>query len=415
MIFVEGRANTCSVTGKAALVGVIVVPEGLDVKTPIGGLSPLARHALSLQAAGVTRIDCVGAVQDDTWSHAGLRVPIQSVTSAPALADGEHALLVHAAWSPHRLALTYVAEEWRSGAMTAPTWVGPRAGMLGLIDAANLSSALRGGDGAEVAFADRVEALPEGVFVVGASSASERRAATTLHLVSLSKVTGGVIDRLVMRPVTRHLTRVLCRTGVTPNMVSVFSIALGLIAAYLASLPEASAGLWAGAVLIAVRFIDCVDGELARLKYMGSRLGAWLDTLGDGVGIFAFVLGVWMHVLATDLADVQRWQAVGAVGLASWVIVQVAQVLASRQISGSGSVQEIAWGHLQAERTWSERLVAAVAVFARIDTIGVAYGILTMAGLYRVLLVVHAVSATLGALYFSLQLVRNRVGKVSVA
>jgi phosphatidylglycerophosphate synthase len=198
-------------------------------------------------------------------------------------------------------------------------------------------------------------------------------------------------------------------------MVSVFSIALGLIAAYLASLPEASAGLWAGAVLIAVRFIDCVDGELARLKYMGSRLGAWLDTLGDGVGIFAFVLGVWMHVLATDPADVQRWQAVGAVGLASWVIVQVAQVLASRQISGSGSVQEIAWGHLQAERTWSERLVAAVAVFARIDTIGVAYGILTMAGLYRVLLVVHAVSATLGALYFSLQLVRNRVGKVSVA
>ena len=76
-------------------------------------------------------------------------------------------------------------------------------------------------DGAEVAFSDRVKALPEGVFVVGASSESERQAATTRHLVSLSKVTGGVIDRLVMRPVTRHLTRALCRTNVPSTSFTV--------------------------------------------------------------------------------------------------------------------------------------------------------------------------------------------------
>ena len=411
----EGRANTSDVTGNAALVGVIVVPAGFDTVTPIGGLKPLARHALSLQAAGVTRIECVGPGSEEDWAHPALKVPTRAGAGPPTLDGGEHALFVHAACSPHCLAPNYVAKKWRDKEWTAPTWLGSEAGMLGVLDAATVPLAWAAvTDGAEVR-AGSTQALPEGIFVVPASTVSERRAATTLHLLSLSKVTGGVIDRLVMRPVTRRWTRVLCRTPVTPNMVSIFSIALGLVAAYLVSLPEVGAGMWAGALLIAVRFIDCVDGELARLKYMGSRFGAWLDTMGDGVGIFAFVLGVWMHVLATEPADLPRWQAVGVVGLASWVIVQVAQVLASRQISGSGSVQEIAWGHLQVERTWSERLVAALAVFARIDTIGVAYGVLTMAGWYRALLVVHAVSATFGALYFSLQLLRKRVGKVSAA
>jgi len=412
LIFAKGRANTCSVTGNTALVGVIVVPPGFDADTPIGGLKPLVRHALSLQAAGVSRIDVVGAASTGGWAHARLRVPVHAVETTPALAEGEHALLVHATCSPHRLAPGYVAQGWRRGEVEAPAWFGAVAGMLGLVDAGALAKAA---DGTIQTSSQPARGLPPGMFVAPASDASERGAATQRHLASLSKATGGVLDRLVMRPVTRQLTRVLCRTGVTPNMVSVFSIVLALFAAYLVSLPEPRFGVYGGALLIVVRFVDCIDGELARLKYMGSRLGAWLDTLGDGVGIFAFVLAVWVHVLATDPADLLMWRVVGIVGLVSWVIVQVLQVVASQRISGSGSVQEIAWGHLQAERTVAERLVSVVAVFARIDTISVGYAILSMAGSYRALLALHAVSAGLGVLYFSLQLLRKRVGKVSAA
>lgn len=393
-------------TGNAGLVGVIVVPEGFDAVTPIGGLTPLARHALSLQAAGVSRIECVGAVAAEHWAHPALTVPARAVEVTPTLEGGEHGLFVDATCSPHRLAPTYVAEAWRSGRWVSPAWVGPQAGMLGVVDADALARADAAG---------AVHPLPEGMFVVPARDSQGRRDATRRHLSTLSKSTGGMIDRFVMRPVTRQLTRMLCGTSVTPNMVSIVSIALALVAAYLVYLPEAVFGVWGGLLLIAVRFIDCVDGELARLKYMGSRLGAWLDTLGDGVGIFAFVLAAWLHVLATAPSDPATWQTVGAVGLVAWVIVQVVQVMASARISGSGSVQEIAWGHLQQERSVGERIIGGLAVFARIDAISVAYALLTMGGWYRELLVLHAASATVGALYFSLQLVRKRVAKVSAS
>ena len=85
-------------------------------------------------------------------------------------------------------------------------------------------------------------------------------------------------------------------------------------------------------------------------------------------------------------------------GLVAWVIVQVVQVMASARISGSGSVQEIAWGHLQQERSVGERIIGGLAVFARIDAISVAYALLTMGGWYRELLVLHAASATVGLL-----------------
>ena len=83
MIFPGGRANTSDVTGNAGLVGVIVVPEGFDAVTPIGGLTPLARHALSLQAAGVSRIECVGAVAAEHWAHPALTVPARAVEVTP--------------------------------------------------------------------------------------------------------------------------------------------------------------------------------------------------------------------------------------------------------------------------------------------------------------------------------------------
>ena len=117
--------------------------------------------------------------------------------------------------------------------------------------------------------------------------------------------------------------------------------------------------------------------------------------------------------MRTPGGDAPGWLAVGAVGLFAWSLVQVFQVLAARRMETGGSVQGVAWGHLQAERTLGERVVGALAVFARIDTIAVGYGILIAVGAHRGLLVLHAVSASVGALYFGLQLARRRVARLA--
>ena len=75
-------------------------------------------------------------------------------------------------------------------------------------------------------------------------------------------------------------------------------------------------------------------------------------------------------------------------------------------------VQELAWGHLQVERTGVERLMGALAVFARIDVIGVGYALLAGFGQHELLLWVHAISASVGASYFGAQLLVGRVRRL---
>jgi len=93
----------------------------------------------------------------------------------------------------------------------------------------------------------------------------------------------------LLRPLARGLTRVLIDTRVTPNQVTLAALALGLIAAAAAAAGQfALAGLlyWAGGL------VDCVDGEIARLRLEGSRAGEWLDSLADEAATFALMAGV---------------------------------------------------------------------------------------------------------------------------
>lgn len=98
----------------------------------------------------------------------------------------------------------------------------------------------------------------------------------------------GVVAYFLGRPVSRIVSRLLVNTPVTPNAVTVASFLTALMGA--AMLPR---HLMLGAVLYWFSFVlDCVDGELARLRFEGSRLGQWLDTLADDGATVAFSLGL---------------------------------------------------------------------------------------------------------------------------
>jgi phosphatidylglycerophosphate synthase len=44
--------------------------------------------------------------------------------------------------------------------------------------------------------------------------------------------------------------------------------------------------------LLAGAVADCVDGELARLRHQGSKLGEWLDSLADDISTGCFLVGL---------------------------------------------------------------------------------------------------------------------------
>jgi phosphatidylglycerophosphate synthase len=132
-------------------------------------------------------------------------------------------------------------------------------------------------------------------------------------LVALENPRDGWVDRLVYRRVSRPLTRMLLPTGISPNAVTMVGIAVGVLGGALLAIPGPTAVLAGTVCLIASGILDCVDGEIARIRFAESRLGHWLDVLGD-----TFVHVAVLAALAIRVAEdgnAPGWPVLALLGL----------------------------------------------------------------------------------------------------
>ena len=81
------------------------------------------------------------------------------------------------------------------------------------------------------------------------------------------------------------LVRPLAKTSVTPNQITAFSLVLSLAGAGLFAWGEGAAIHWGAGIFMISRFIDHMDGELARLTGQTSRFGYFFDGI---VGVIAY-------------------------------------------------------------------------------------------------------------------------------
>jgi len=94
------------------------------------------------------------------------------------------------------------------------------------------------------------------------------------------KSTDGIISRYLNRKMSARITKFIVDKDIdcTPNDISVISFFIGVLAFpfYVLRVP------WLAGLLIQLSsVIDGVDGELARIKNLGSNYGAFLDTMLD--------------------------------------------------------------------------------------------------------------------------------------
>ncbi|OLB98727.1 MAG: hypothetical protein AUH30_07035 [Candidatus Rokubacteria bacterium 13_1_40CM_68_15] len=135
---------------------------------------------------------------------------------------------------------------------------------------------------------------PDGRFPLG--SAGDVARAETWLLRSLIKHNEGFMSRHFERRISLALTRRLASTSVTPNVMTLTSLAIGLAGApfFLSAAPALQL---TGALLFLVHSVlDGCDGELARLKFLQSRGGAILDFWGDNtvhVAVFVCIAVGW--------------------------------------------------------------------------------------------------------------------------
>jgi CDP-alcohol phosphatidyltransferase/Family of unknown function (DUF5941) len=100
-------------------------------------------------------------------------------------------------------------------------------------------------------------------------------------LNSAVKGSDGFFTTFFVSPYSKYIARWAAHHGLTPNQVTMISVAVGLLAAVAFATGERW-GLVSGAVLLQAAFtLDCVDGQLARYSRQFSKLGAWLDSIFD--------------------------------------------------------------------------------------------------------------------------------------
>jgi len=95
--------------------------------------------------------------------------------------------------------------------------------------------------------------------------------------------TENYLDRWLYRPVGFCIAKALCGTCITPNMVTVFSIFVGAAVGPLFYLNNLKINLLGIMLLVSANILDCVDGQLARLTGIKSKIGRILDGLAGDI------------------------------------------------------------------------------------------------------------------------------------
>jgi len=112
-----------------------------------------------------------------------------------------------------------------------------------------------------------------------------------------SGIYDGYVSRYLNRRISDPLARLLARTPVTPNQVSVAAFGISILSLVCFVLGQ---NIAAGLLVQLSSIIDGVDGSLARLKGMTSAFGGFLDSMLDRYADILVVLGLTLWSVANE-------------------------------------------------------------------------------------------------------------------
>lgn len=181
----------------------------------------------------------------------------------------------------------------------------------------------------------------------------------------------GFVDRYFNRKVSRWFTRLFLAMGLSPNSITVLAGLVGLLAAAGFGMGTYSAGIVAALLFQLAAVIDCCDGEVARLTFTESPLGAWLDIVLDNIVHMAIFTGIAVGLYTTHIGRADDWIPLALGGAAvfgnglSLVLVEKAQKI--KAVSGWSTPAHAAWADVMLKNVASRDFSAALLGFALFD------------------------------------------------
>lgn len=294
------------------------LPEASVLGVRVAGVPLLTRALLTAERAGIQQFAVVASGPQQTALRAQLdgdtrlrgRIRWLTPTEDPAPRSASSLVL-----PPSVILDAGALREWLmrvadGSAVTAPegAGIGPLAVPAALL-APCIEAALGGQTGLR-GFLEKLQGdrrlvrVPwEGVQQQPVRSAGEVPAIERAMVADLrTSDDGPIVDRFVNRTASALLTRWLIPSRLTPNQVTGASLAAGLVGAWLLSADGAWRSLWGLVFYQFSMILDHVDGEVARLKFLYSPLGKWLDNVSDHVVGLAVIASLTWRVAGNRAA-----------------------------------------------------------------------------------------------------------------
>lgn len=280
--------------------------DAVGPKKRVAGMTTTLRLALTAQAAGARAVHLSAGAESLASSLDDPRRTIEIRTDAPP--DDVVVIEVAAHVVVHRGLFAALRDAVADG----------RARSSGVGEAtvvARPPTIARASGGPAIPF---VFAPPFGFPPTAVRTPREARRATSLLLRSLRKVQDGWTSTFVNRFVSLTFTRLLLHTPIRPNQLSVAIMLVGIASGVVAARGDRASLVVGAALLNAQSILDGCDGELSRVTFRGSRLGEWLDTIGDDVSNYGFFAGASYGLYRASMW--WPWLAIGGLIVACGVL-----------------------------------------------------------------------------------------------
>lgn len=262
-----------------------------DAERTIAGVPLLLRTILTLQRSGVEECFLVGS---EAPSDPRVRCRV-SVSEPPGPPQGSTRRLIVGAGSVIDEALVrHLQSETRPDEAVALETAGAR---LQVSAGGTASTVPRG---------------PTHGTLLPADAPAERVELALLR--ALENPRDGYVDRFVYRRWSRPATRLLLRTSLTPNQVTIIGTLVGMIGGIVLAWPTWMAIVIGVVCLIVSGVLDCCDGELARLRFTESSIGHALDVTGDTLVSVALVGGLLARLIQTVI-ERPGWPTLALLGV----------------------------------------------------------------------------------------------------
>lgn len=292
----------------AALDAIVLADDPL-ASVRIAGLSVRERAIRSAKKAGATRVLVVDGARDEVsgW-RAGSTAPLLVIRADQLVHTPLVAPLVREMPADDGVAIAVGPDGAYAGAYLAVGGAAARA-----------TEAIVGGENT-AAFAEKVKPVEHGAVARHAvATAEDRDGAHELLYRLMIKPQDNAISRYVFRPVARRLSKVLVHTPITPNMLTMLVAVMIGVTCVLTATADMRLVIIGALVQASTGYIDCCDGEIARLKLMSSKFGAWLDTIVDEASTFAYMVAIGWHChLVWGHGGLDLWTGLILVGIVTY-------------------------------------------------------------------------------------------------